>query len=570
MTSEVGLSTHADAQREVPRLPGARRGAPAPAPRPPVVLRRARRRVDVLAGLLAALAGLAVFSWRLGTPSPWRDEAVTVAVAGRSAEQVWRLVQHVDLVHAPFYFLVHALFGPSVTVVEARWPSVLAAAATGPLLYGLGRRLALPGAGARAARWAGAAAAGLWVLTPFVSRYAQEARPYALAALVATASTYLLVRARSSPARAGWRTGWWAGYALTLPLLVALNTLALMVLPAQLALLLRAAPAARRRGAAAAGAGLALALPLLWAQSTQQAQVAFLRPPPLRELGAHVVFALGSPAAVAVAALAVATALWRARARRLLAAGLLWGAAPVPLLWALSQVHPLWTTRYLVVVAPGTCLLLASAVTLAGPVRRRGGARLRGWRLRAVRSRAGRLLAGRLRGWRRHGPAVLAVALVASVAVAGLRMQLVFRDPELGHAEDLRGTAAHLAAQARPGDGLLFVPDGEYRYRVLTQLYPGAFAGLRDLALDRPAAESATLVGTTLPPERLAGALAGTRRVWVVGGTGALVTASAQDRETARLLREGFRLVDERDFRAFGVKLYEAVPGPADAAGTGR
>ncbi|NAZ88432.1 hypothetical protein, partial [Kineococcus indalonis] len=379
-------------------------------------------------------------------------------------------------------------------------------------------------------------------VTPFVSRYAQEARPYALAALVATASTYLLVRACSSPARAGW----WAGYAVSLPLLVALNTLALMVLPAQAALLLAAAPAARRRGVAAAGAGLALALPLLWAQSTQQEQVAFLRPPPLRELGDHVVFALGSPVAVVVAALAVGAALGRARARRLLVAGLLWGAAPVPLLWALSQVHPLWTTRYLVVVAPGTCLLLASVVTLAGPVRRGAAARVR----------AGRRL-----------PAVLALALVAVVAAAGLRMQFVFRDPELGHAEDLRGTAAYLAAQARPGDGLLFVPDGEYRYRVLTQVYPAAFTGLRDLALDEPAASSATLVGTTLPPERLAGALVGTARVWVVGGTGPLVTAGEQDRETARLLREGFRLVAERDFRAFGVKLYEAVPPGAPAAG---
>ncbi|WP_432534877.1 hypothetical protein [Kineococcus arenarius] len=535
MTSEVDLSTEARTQQAA-RVPRARTRAGATAHRPPEVLRSRRSRPgpDAVLGLLWALVGLGVFSWRVGVPSPWRDEAVTVAVANRSAEQIWRLVQHVDLVHAPFYFLVHALSGPSATVVQARWPSVLAAAATAPLLHGLARRLALPATGPRTARLVGATAAALWVATPLVSRYAQEARPYALATLVATASAYLLVRASGSA-----RRGWWVGYALSLPLLTALNTLALMVLPAHAGvLLLRGTGAlARRRGAVAGGAGLLLALPLLVAQSTQQGQVAFLRPPLLRQLGEHVVFALGSPLTVALAAGAVVLAVWRARSRALLAVGLLWGAAPVPALWLLSQVHPLWTTRYLVVVVPGTCLLLAAAVTAALPAARRGR-------------------------WVRGLPAAVALVLVAGTALAGLRMQLVFRDAQLGHAEDLRGTAAYLAEHARPGDGLLFVPDGEYRYRVLTQLYPEAFAGLRDLALDRPAAESATLVGTVLPTQELAGALEGTGRVWVVGGSGPVVTASEQDRETLRLLQEGYRVAREQHLRAFGVRLYVARDRP--------
>ncbi|WP_337063117.1 hypothetical protein [Kineococcus sp. G2] len=501
--------------------------------------RASSRLPDALVGLAAGLVALAVFAWRVGAPSAWRDEAVTVAVARRSAEQVWRLVQDVDLVHAPFYFLVHALFGSSATVEQARWPSVLAAAATAPLLHGLGRRLALVGAGPRTARLTGATAAALWVATPLVSRYAQEARPYALATLVATASAYLLVRGSGSP-----RRGWWAGYALSLPLLAALNTLALMVLPAHAGWLLLAGRGAhgrpvRRRGATAAGAGLLLAAPLVAWQSTQHGQVAFLRPPTLDLLGGHVVFALGSPVTVALAAVVVAVAVRRARSRALLAVGLLWGAAPVPALWLLSQVHPLWTTRYLVVVAPGTCLLLAAAVTAALP--------------RAVLSR---------RGWVRAAPAAVAVVLVAGTALPGLRMQLVFRDPQLGHAEDMDGAAAHVAEHARPGDGLLFVPDGEYRYRVLTQLHPDAFAGLRDLALAEPAAPSATLVGVPVPPEELAGAMEGVQRVWVVGGTGPLVTASEQDRETVRLLQEGYRLAQERHLRAFAVRLYVSHDAP--------
>ncbi|NAZ76893.1 hypothetical protein GTQ99_15905 [Kineococcus sp. T13] len=522
MTSEVSLSsTPTRPPAAAGTVPGARR---APSAGPAVDAAPPRRLPDVLVGLGAVAAALVVFSWRLSTPSPWRDEAVTIAVANRSAVDVWRLVQHVDLVHAPFYFLVHALPGPA-DVGDARWISVVAAALTAPLLFGLGRRLAAPAVGAGTARLTGAAAAALFVAMPFVSRYAQEARPYAVATLLATAATYLLVRAGT-----GHRRATWAAYALTLPLLVAFNTVAALVLVAHAGWLLAAPARVRRRGAAAAAAGLLAAAPLVLAQSRQSEQVAFLERPTLAELGSHVVFALGSSAvAVVVAALAVALALWRARARRLLLVGLLWGALPWPLLWALSQLQPFWTTRYLVFVAPGTCLLLAAVVTVALT--------------------------------RRHRAAVAgatAALLVAGLTVTGLHMQFVFRDPEIGHAEDLRGTARYVAEHARPGDGLLFVPDGEYRYRVLTQLYPQAFAALDDVALDEPAAASATLVGRTLPPERLAQAVAGLRRVWVVGGTGRVVTATAADRETVRLLDAGYQLVSTEERRAFSVRLYVA------------
>ncbi|WP_432522572.1 glycosyltransferase family 39 protein [Kineococcus sp. SYSU DK006] len=523
MTSEVSLSsTHTRPPAAGGTVPGARR-APSAGEAPRVV--RPRRLPDVLVGLAAVAAALVVFSWRLSTPSPWRDEAVTIAVANRSAEDVWRLVQHVDLVHAPFYFLVHALFGGSADVGDARWISVVAAALTAPLLFGLGRRLAAPAVGPGTARLTGATAAALFVAMPFVSRYAQEARPYAIATLLATASTYLLVRAGT-----GHRRVPWAAYALTLPLLVAFNTVAALVLVAHAGWLLTAPARVLRRGAAAAAAGLAAALPLVLAQSRQSEQVAFLQRPALAELGSHVLFALGSSVvALVVAALAVALALWRARARRLLLVGLLWGVLPWPLLWALSQLKPFWTTRYLVFVAPGTCLLLAAVVTLALT--------------------------------RRHRAAVAgatAALLVAGLAVTGLHMQFVFRDPQIGHAEDLRGTARYVAEHARPGDGLLFVPDGEYRYRVLTQLYPQAFAALDDIALAEPAAASATLVGQTLPADRLAQAVQGVRRIWVVGGTGRVVTATAADRETVRLLDAGYQLVSTEERRAFSVRLYVA------------
>ena len=538
--SEVHLSSPRTSTARADRgVPLARRGG---TPRDAVVVVPGRRWADAAIALGALVAGLLVFSWRVGVPSPWRDEAVTIAVASRSAGDVWRLVQHVDLVHAPFYFLAHLLFGSSVTITQARSISVVAAALTGAVLPGLTRRIAGAGVGTGAARLAGAVAAALWVCMPFVSRYAQEARPYALATLLATVSTYLLVRASpasspTAPASSGspvpstpaGRRWWWAAYAVSIPLVVSLNTLAALVVLAHAGWLLGACRRTRVRGVAAVGAGGLLALPLLVAQRAQSEQVAFLRAPTPRELGDHVLFALGSTPGTVVAALAVVVLVWRARARRLVVVGLLWGLLPIPLLWTLSQLTPFWTTRYLVFVAPGTCLLLAAVATVALPGLRR-----------------------------REVPAVLAALLVIGMAVTGLRMQGVFRDPEIGHAEDLRGTAAYVGAHARAGDGLLFVPDGEYRYRVLTQLYPESFDDLDDLALAEPAAASATLVGVQRSAAQVSAAMAASRRVWVVGGPGALVAASPTDAATIAALRRGFRLESVHELRAFTVRLYVA------------
>lgn len=452
-------------------------------------------------------------------------------MSSRTVEQIWALVQRVDLVHAPFYFLTHALFGADVDIVQARAISVVAAALTAPVLYGVARRLAAPAVPLPVARLTGATAAALFVAMPFVSRYAQEARPYALATLLATLSTYLLIRAGTSGRRL-----WWPAYALTVPAIVALNTVAVLVLVAHAGWALAAGRRVVWRAALAVVTGLLVSVPLLLAQNGQSAQVAFLQRPTPAELGGHVVFALGSSVpAVVLGGLALVAAVWRGRARRLLLVGLLWGVLPWPLLWTISQVHPFWTTRYLVFVAPGTCLALAAVVTVA---------------------------VTRLR-W----TALVATALVAMVALTGLRMQFVFRSPTIGHAEDLAGTADYVAAHAQPGDGLLFLPDGEYRYRVLTQLYPEVFAPLDDIALEQSATESATLVGTTVPARLLWQHTAGVGRIWVIGGVGPVVTKTAEDREMKRLLDNGYQLVSVEVKRAFSVKLYEledtgATPAP--------
>ena len=152
------------------------------------------------------------------------------------------------------------------------------------------------------------------------------------------------------------------------------------------------------------------------------------------------------------------------------------------------------------------------------------------------------------------------------MAGTGLPMQFVFRNPVIGHGENMRATAAYVDREKQPGDAVLFLPDGDYRYRVVNQLYPAAFAGVRDVALARTAAESSTLVGVERSPDDLTAAMAGVQRVWVIGGPGAVVTASAGDKRKAELLARGYRLVSEHDERAFSVRLYVALPPPVAPA----
>ena len=480
---------------------------------------RARHR-DALAGCLAALAGLVVLGAGAARPSAWRDEAVTVAVASRDAADVLALVRTVDLVHAPHYLLLHALFGSDVTLVQARWVSVVAAALTAPVLLATGRR-----AGGRAVGWT---AVALWLALPLVSRYAQEARPYAAAALLAACSTHALVRA-SEP---GARRGWTAAYAASLPLVVAANTVAALVVLAHAAWVLTGPRQRWRPLALAAAAGGALAAPLVLAAQRQSGQVAFLRAPSPADLTGHVIATAGSRAGAVLLLAGAVLVLAAGRHRRLALLGAAWGLLPLPLLWALSQVRPFWTTRYLVPTLPGLCLLLAGTAALAVP--------------RIAPRIAPRVL--------RAAPAL---ALVVALALTGLPRQQALRGPT-GHGEDMDGAARLLAERGRPGDAVLFVPNGEYRYRVLVQSHPEAFRVVRDAALGQDPVRSATLVGVERSPDGIEASLAGAPRVWVVGRPGPMIAADAGDVRKLRLLAAGYRQVDEVRLRDWTVRLFEA------------
>lgn len=462
-----------------------------------------RALVPVLVGLLAA----AVYAVHLDRPSPWRDEVATLDAARRSPAGIFALTSRVDAVHAAYYQLTAAVAdldpGP-VRVLDGRLISLvaLAVAAAGTVL--IGRRTD----SARSGLLAGLFLAG----SPLTSRFAAEARPFALATALAVVSTLALLKvlARPGPAR-------WVGYATALVLLAAVEILALPLVVAVHAVhVLTAARPSLRRWATAVGVAVAAVSPLAVEVIRQRGQIGSLATPSVRQLAAYGVSAAGSP--VGVVALAVAGALAVALAgrrrrrrttgeRRLVpalraasrgGAGWLlpvaWGLGLPVLVWLVSQVDPLFRDRYVLFTLPGLALLV------------------------------GRVLA-------RLPTVAAAVALVAVVAT-GLPTQAAIRGPG-GHGEDIRALDSTVAAVRRPGDAVVFVPRSTTR---VTQLDPTVWAGLPDLTGDpgRPA-----------------------RRILLVRRGSAAQGSGAADRATLAAVERRRRAADTRSVTGFTVTVYQ-------------
>lgn len=455
-----------------------------------------------LVGLICAV----VFSWWVARPSPWWDEAVTRDVTSRSVGNILDLSETVDLVHTTYYLIVHALLGTSSTVTPIRVISVAAATVTGVLLVRLGREL---GSGR-----VGLVAGLLWVIGPLATRYAQEARPYAMVAMTATAATLALVRVCRKP----WRRRRWAAYVACLVALGLLNLIGLTVLAAHVCYVLAtSAGRVQRRWGLAVALALVLLSPMLWFAGQQSGQVSWLPVPTLQRLTAffeaqyEVTWIVLGLLVLAIAGIA------RGTHRPALGLGLAWAILPPALLWTISQVHPLYDWRYVFFAVPGSALALASLATL----------------LRA-----------------RH---VVIVLLV--LTVGGAHMQNVYRWSATGHAENLRGVAEAVAAGAQPGDAVMFLPSNR---RVVKLAYPDDFRAVDDIALAQTGEKSDTLWGVESSIEEITKALNKRTRVWVVTSDTRLgETRNEVEIAKERLLYQNFQVTGIDDVGSYQVELYE-------------
>lgn len=477
-----------------------------------------------LVPLVPAVLALALGCWGITRQhSLWRDEAATWQVAERSASEIWQLLGHVDVVHGLYYLFMHGVFavtGPGL--VALRLPSVLAVTAAAATTAVIGRRLAGP--------WAGLAAGLVLALVPNIQHYAQEGRAYALVTAAVAVATWLLVRAVEADATGRRSAGAWVAYAAVLLVAALLNWFSLFVLPAHAVTAL----VARRRGRRgvlahwlpSAAAVVAGALPLVLASRPQADQVSWIRPvagSTLLGIAVMVLVGLGcarapyvrrgtgvpTPASVALPLLAVPQA------------GLLLA----------SLARPLYIDRYVLFANIGLALLIGQAVAAV---------------LRALPVGAGRRPGGvppvgagpRLGRPSPVGKGLVLVGVAAVGFLALLPVERGLRTPE-SRVDDVLGAAGAVAAQARAGDGVVFLPAAR---RDTALVSPAVFTGLVDLALARGPVATGTLKGVEAAPARIRERMLARHRIVVVRDAVPVASRAVPTREATkeRVLAEHF------------------------------
>jgi mannosyltransferase len=431
-------------------------------------------------GLFGTLISF-VGSW---IPSFWGDEAATVLSAERPLATLWAELGRVDAVHGAYYVFMHfwiRLFGASE--LSVRLPSAIAigVAVAGVVVLAnllMDRRTAV-------------VAGIVMAVLPRVTYMGAEGRSYAMTAAFAVwLSVLLVVLLRSGTTR---RLPWIAygvGVALSIYLFLYLILLAgvhlLVMLSTERNRMLL------RRWLLAAATAVVLAGVILAYGLTQHHQIAFLGHRNYATLSAVLVaqwfdrWWLALPAwALVIAGAAVIVRRYRSSAVLLLG----WLVLPTAaLLVGNATIAPMYNLRYLSFCTPAVAIVMAAGVSV--------------------------LARNRLR--------VAAVALIVGLAVPSY---LAERTPYAkdhatnyaGHpGSDLRQAAQTLAANASPGDAVVF--DASVRPsrdpRLALRLYPQDFTGLRDVELVTPYWQTSGLWDVTAPPTDTE--LDGTRTVWAL------------------------------------------------------
>ncbi len=199
---------------------------------------------------LICLAGAALRFATLDVQSLWSDEAVTAHLLRMDLGGLWQAIPDSEST-PPLYYVLAWLWTQLAGTGEVgmRSLSALLGSATIPVVWALGRRLG----GERA----GLVAAALLAVNPMLVWFSQEARAYALLALLAALSALLWLRLLERPAT-GRALAWAAVGALAL----ATHYYAIFVVAPQALWLLRTVPDWRTRAVAlvplaAVGAALA-------------------------------------------------------------------------------------------------------------------------------------------------------------------------------------------------------------------------------------------------------------------------------------------------------------------------
>ena len=473
--------------------------------------------------LLPGIVLLLVDGYDLGRVSLWRDEAYTLDAAHRSLPKVLAMLPTTDAVNNLYYVFMHVvimLLGTSA--VALRLPSLLAMAVAAVATAATGRRLALSSR-LPAPTLVGLLAGLLFVAAPQVTRYAQEARAYGLVTMCATIATYLLLRAAAD---GRWR--WWAGYGAVIALTGLLNALALLlVVPHAVTLLVArarqprtqqrpagsapaeqppdaAAPIRLGRWLAAVAAAVIVVSPVLALGFGQRKQVSWLVTPGPRAVNHLLIAFAGSKSLIALVAVVVLVAVlgclaYRPRPLPLVDAATLalpWLVLPAAILLTVSQIRPVYDTRYVLYSTPALALLIATGLA---------------WLTRLVASTQ----IGKAAGLLSWAPALVILAVFAGLVLAPQRSM---RLPS-ARADNLRQVSAIVAANEHSGDAVLYLPVNK---RGFSMGYPAPFRRLWDISLAKSPVAADNLLGTEVAVPVLRARAARVDRLWVVSGTSGL------------------------------------------------
>ena len=226
---------------------------------PPPVLARSYAGVAVAVLALTLLAAVVRFA-TLGRQSYWFDELVTVSLLHRSFGGLLHAIPKSEATPYLYYGVAWPwarLFGFGESGVRAL--SALAGTLTVPVTYAAGAVLV--------SRRVGLFASALVAVNPFLIWYSQEARAYALFALLAATTVYFFARAWRGERRS------LIGWAITASAALATQYFAVFIVAAEAILLVRWRRSALL-AAAAPAAVLAAELPLILKQRHNGANVA--------------------------------------------------------------------------------------------------------------------------------------------------------------------------------------------------------------------------------------------------------------------------------------------------------
>jgi mannosyltransferase len=177
------------------------------------------------------------------------------------------------------------------------------------------------------------------------------------------------------------------------------------------------------------------------------------------------------------------------------------GAAPAR---AGSQIHPVFNGRYVAFSVPALALPLAAGLS---------------W-LAKVAARSPLATINTTLAWL---PSILIIALIGALLSGPQRtVRLPGSRPD-----NLREVTAIIAVNERPGDAVFDIPP---KLRATRYADAAVRARLRDIALARSPAASASLAGTQVSPALLMQRFASVSRVWLITGDTASYSPTSRGR----------------------------------------